>query len=899
MRGSTDVAVIGGGVLGSAIALHLAEAGLDVTLLERDGIGQATSAAGAGFVGMWAAGWTPTFGREHIPIERYGLDFYRALAEEEEFGYRQNGNLYVATSEATWDEQIAPKLLEPDAVPGLQRLSPGEVAAVTGIIPADAVYGGILHPDGAQVSAGAAARALSRRFVAAGGRLETRMPVARLHRQGDRVTGVEMPRGPLHAERVIVAAGAWTNALLATIDVRLPVVPLVAFRVVTEPLGVPATMPTIMIGEVPMYLREYDGALLWGMHYRAPPRFRFVEDAVPERFDQLPLDGLAEAEAKAATASGVFPSLAASRSKTVAFGAPTFTPDQRPCLGPVPDVGGLYVATGCNEAGVTHAPGYGRLFAELLTSGATELCSIDTFAPGSVRERVPRRAVCPQGSPAHASGDLVGRPAFRVAIGGIVHETNQFVAAPTTLEHFDVARGAEVFTAWMAEGHSCIGGMMAALGELGAEAVGTLYAVAEPWGTITADAYARLREGLLDEIQGLGRVDAVALDLHGAGVADGVDDIEGDLCRAVRDRIGPDVLLVATHDLHGHISDVEAEAVDALFPVHEYPHDDMYERGHEAIEWISRQLACRVPTTVHVERLPMVIPTTTTYRGVGRKALEVCLELEQESDVIDVAFMHGFPYTDNRHVGAQVVVTVEGDRARAREVAVQAARAIWDMRYRFPIEYLEPGRAIDQASHSAAFPVVINETSDNPGGGAPGDGTHLLRALLDAKPEGAVFCGIRDPDVVRQAQGEGVGATIAVSLGGKTDTLHGDPIQCSAYVKVLTDGETVLEAPTGRGWRYSLGHTALLLIDGIEVIVISRNVQTIDRTPLILHGIDPVCRRLIALKSSQHFRSGFEHLAAQIIPTDPPGLTTMQLERFSYMLAPRPIFPHDADAHYP
>ena len=131
-----------------------------------------------------------------------------------------------------------------------------------------------------------------------------------------------------------------------------------------------------------MYLREYDGALLWGMHYRADPRFRFVDEVVPERFDQLPLDGLAEAEAKAEKAFEVFPSLATSRSQTVAFGAPTFTPDQHPCLGPVRSFDGLYVATGCNEAGVTHAPGYGRLLTELLTRGTTELCSIDRFDPG-------------------------------------------------------------------------------------------------------------------------------------------------------------------------------------------------------------------------------------------------------------------------------------------------------------------------------------------------------------------------------------------------------------------------------------------------------------------------------------------------------------------------------------
>ncbi len=389
MLRSADVVVVGGGVIGSAIALHLAEAGVDATLLERDGVGQATSAAGAGFVGMWAAGWTPTFGDEHIAIERYGLEFYRDLAAREEFGYRANGNLYVATTEATWDEQIAPKLLDLDAVPDLQRLSPSDVAALTGIIPAGAVYGGILHPEGAQVSAGRATEALTRRFVAAGGCVESRTPVTSLRTRDGRMTGVETHRGPLHAERVIVAAGAWTNSLLATSHVRLPIVPLVAFRVVTEPLDVPETMPTIMLGEVPMYLREYDGALLWGMHFRAAPRFTFVEGDVPERFDQLPLDGLDEAASRATAAAEVFPALAASHSRTVAFGAPTFTPDQRPCLGQVDGVDGLYVAAGCNEAGVTHAPGYGRLLTELLTTGTTGLCSIETFDPSRFGDQYP------------------------------------------------------------------------------------------------------------------------------------------------------------------------------------------------------------------------------------------------------------------------------------------------------------------------------------------------------------------------------------------------------------------------------------------------------------------------------------------------------------------------------
>lgn len=382
MLASAEVVVVGGGVLGCAIAQQLAEAGVDVALLERDGVGQATSAAGAGFIGMWAAGWAPTFGSEHVAIERYGLGFYRELAEREEFDYQPNGNLYVATDEAAWNAQIAPRMLDREAVPNLQRLSADEVADVTGIIPADEIYGGILHPDGAQVSAVGAAQALSRRLVEAGGTLETRAPVTRLLRDGDRIVGVETLHGTVHADRVIVAAGAWTNTVLGTVGVSVPTVPLIAFRVVTEPLGVPETMPTIMIGEVPMYLRGVDGALLWGMHYRAAPRFRLVDSEVPDRFDQLPLDGLDEAARTAARAARVFPALAASRSRTVAFGAPTFTPDQRPYLGPIDSIEGLYVAVGCNEAGVTHAPGYGRLLTELLTTGSTELCSIETFDPG-------------------------------------------------------------------------------------------------------------------------------------------------------------------------------------------------------------------------------------------------------------------------------------------------------------------------------------------------------------------------------------------------------------------------------------------------------------------------------------------------------------------------------------
>jgi glycine/D-amino acid oxidase-like deaminating enzyme len=178
----------------------------------------------------------------------------------------------------------------------------------------------------------------------------------------------------------VVAAGAWANALLRPLGAFLPAAPLVAMRVVTEPLEVPDTMPTLMMGEVPLYAREERGGLLWSAAFEGAPRRMFLDADPPERFDPLPLDGYMSMSVNVRAAFAVIPRLAAARSATVSYGAPTFTPDGRALLGPVPEVEGLYAVAGCNEAGVTHAPGFGRLIAELLCAGTTSLCSIAPFA---------------------------------------------------------------------------------------------------------------------------------------------------------------------------------------------------------------------------------------------------------------------------------------------------------------------------------------------------------------------------------------------------------------------------------------------------------------------------------------------------------------------------------------
>jgi microcystin degradation protein MlrC len=268
--------------------------------------------------------------------------------------------------------------------------------------------------------------------------------------------------------------------------------------------------------------------------------------------------------------------------------------------------------------------------------------------------------------------------------------------------------------------------------------------------------------------------------------------------------------------------------------VHHYPHDDMWDRGREAVLAVPRIRSGEWRPVIHVERLPLLVPTCTTYSGLGAEVLSLCQELEATPGVLDCTFMHGFPYTDNELVGAQVVVTTNGDAELARAVAQDAARLVWARREEFVVRHPHPAEAVARALGSPYRPVVINETSDNPGGGAPCDGTHLLRALLGARPENAVFVGLRDPSVVQQAVEAGVGATLEVELGGKTDALHGQPVRCRAEVLLLTDGDLRLEAPMGAGTLTRLGRTALDLRPHAAAAARDRPAGLFDRLPEVL-----------------------------------------------------------------
>ena len=493
---------------------------------------------------------------------------------------------------------------------------------------------------------------------------------------------------------------------------------------------------------------------------------------------------------------------------------------------------------------------------------------------------------------------------MRIAIGGLSHETNTFCAALTEVNEFkdrEWTHG-EALAARHRGVRDYLGGMLASAEERGIEVVPTFATRATPSGTISRRAYDEMRGELLAGLEGAGRIDGICLALHGAGVADGVDDIEGDILERVRALAGPAVPIVVTLDLHGNLTDAMARYATALLGVNEYPHVDSYERGVEAIALAADAAAGRVRPAMRLVRLPMLVPTTATSQSPVREINARCRDWEGRPGVIDCTFFHGFAHTDAPVVAAAVVAIADGRAELAQEAAADAARYAWGLREAFLKSAPPPAEAIRRALASDGRPVVINETSDNPGGGAPGDGTHLLRALLDANAAESCFGFVWDAETAAQAHAAGAGATIRVRLGGRTDTMHGAPIECDAYVKCLTDGRLIQQSPMGRGARVDLGRMARLVIPvkggGVDVLVSSVRSQTLDPEVFLLHGIDVTRCRIVALKSSQHFRAGFEPVAARIITADSPGLTTLDLTTFPYRRLTRPVWPLDEDAAF-
>ena len=371
-QSSCVVAVVGAGIFGCSTAHHLQQAGIkDITLIDIGQPGGGTTGAGAGFIGYWSAGYLEFFGRTGSILQRYGNEFYIRLSDEgHEIECRNNGHMYLALTQGGYDKYIHRMVDHPLSPPGSRRLEPREISEVTGVVPATEVVGAVLHPGAVQVETGLVVQVLARRFVEAGGKLRTETRVLGLDTKGGRVVGVRTDRGDVTADVVILAAGAWNNALLAEVDWQLPLLRAVASRVTTRKVGAPARMPAMLIPEIGAWLRTKGDRYTYGSYAGYEALYR-LDDKTAE-LGQPRVARLVDTmiEKLSPTLDPVFPNQNAGDVVEWVQGIPCYTPDRNSLAGPVPGCDGLFAMGGDNEAGVTHGPGLGRMIAELVVGTA-------------------------------------------------------------------------------------------------------------------------------------------------------------------------------------------------------------------------------------------------------------------------------------------------------------------------------------------------------------------------------------------------------------------------------------------------------------------------------------------------------------------------------------------------
>ncbi len=489
--------------------------------------------------------------------------------------------------------------------------------------------------------------------------------------------------------------------------------------------------------------------------------------------------------------------------------------------------------------------------------------------------------------------------AFRVLTGEFAHETNTFSKVPTTIENFrrgtwitgNAIPGARRGT------RTALGGSFELADKFGWVLSHPICASANPSGYVDDGLFDQVCAMFLDAAEG---VDGVLLHLHGAMVAQSHEDAEGELLRRLRAKVGPDVPIVVTLDLHGNITQAMADNANALIAVRTYPHIDHYEMALKGGELLQRAMEGEIRPVTVIAKRPMLrgLDGGRTQEGPMRALIDRGIAIENDGGALVVSVCSGFTAADIRDIGPSVTVTTDANAAAGQAIAESFMDYAWEQRAYVGITDWSIADAVAHAAQGqdgATAPLVMSDVTDNPGSGHYGDTTDVLRAMIAADLQNACFYAIYDPEAAQRCAAIGIGNTGAVTLGGKHDArFGGGPLTLEGEVATLSSGKFRAFGPMGGGvWR-DKGLSALLRVGGIDICIISNNGQATDLAQLTSLGVDPATKTTIAVKSKHHFRACTTPIAREIITIDGGGLGSAILANpEGYKNVRRPIWPLD------
>lgn len=472
-------------------------------------------------------------------------------------------------------------------------------------------------------------------------------------------------------------------------------------------------------------------------------------------------------------------------------------------------------------------------------------------------------------------------------------ETNTFSPMPTGLKSFLVTRKGD-YSTFPPFADSVLNFWRKMADERGWETSESIIAVAEPAGRTLKIVYEQYRDEIIADLRAAMPVDLVLLDLHGAMVADGYDDCEGDLIAAVRQVVGPQIPIGVELDLHCHITPLMIEQADAIITYKEYPHTDAFDRAVELFNLTADIQTGKVKPTMATYDCRMIgvyYPTQEPMKSYVARMKQ----LEREPGVLSVSLGHGFPWGDVADVGTKTLVITDNDPIRAASLAEELGRELYAMRDRAIPKFHTIDSGLDAALKNDRSPIVIADVSDNPGGGAPGDSTYVLKRMLERGITNAAVGCIYDPIAVSLAFEAGIGATLELRIGGKMGRMSGEALDLMVTVTGLKQQAVQHFGPENNPMTHPLGDCAAVHTAGIDIVLYSIRTQTLSPEVFTNVGIDPLQRHLLIVKSTQHFYARFAPIAAEVIYIAPPGATAPDFRNIPYQVADKNRYPMTPD----
>lgn len=467
----------------------------------------------------------------------------------------------------------------------------------------------------------------------------------------------------------------------------------------------------------------------------------------------------------------------------------------------------------------------------------------------------------------------------RIAVCGLQHETNTFAPTKADYSAFEhgggwpaLSFGDDIFAA-VAGANIPIEGAIQALRAAGHDLVPLVWGAASPSAQVTRDAFERIVGELIARLKRAGPLQGVYLDLHGAMVTEHHDDGEGEILRRVRAVVGDRVVVVASLDLHANLTPLMNAQADAMSIYRTYPHIDMAQTGARAARMLDDLIKNGQRYAKAFEQFDYLtgIPSQCTFIAPCKGLYELLAAIEGRTGA-QLSFAPGFPMADFPDCGMSALA-YHYDPAIAQRALTEFANAVREAEPKFAMDLLSPDDAVKRAAARGApgAPIVLADTQDNPGAGGNGDTVGLLSAMLAARVPDSILGLLIDPASAARALEVGVGNRAQFSLGAISGVAGHTPLAANFKVLRIGDGQFTCTGPMFKGFRMQLGPMALLEADGVKVALASRKCQAADQEMFRHLGVEPIRQRLIALKSSVHFRADFEPIAREVLVVRSPG----------------------------